>query len=148
MRIALATLAAIVLFTASGFSAAIKETTRLSVSSPSFTAPIDITDAGVLSLSNVYGGGFIGLPASAPDNDKVTSFVVTFDVQARDGVKVAAYVIGYAVDQQTGDGFVYLPGRDEPPYRRNVSTILREGQDGKWFRASDEWHAALKAHLR
>jgi hypothetical protein len=27
-------------------------------------------------------------------------------------------------------GFVYLPGRGEERYRLNVSTILREGQEG------------------
>jgi hypothetical protein len=31
----------------------------------------------------------------------------------------------------TGEGFIYLPGRGEEGWRRNVMAILRSGQDGK-----------------
>jgi len=36
----------------------------------------------------------------------------------------------------------------EPSYRRNVSTILRDGQDGYWHHASEEWSAVISRYVR
>jgi hypothetical protein len=147
MRTTLGTLAAIVLFAAAGFAAEIKSTTRITASSPAARQPIEITDRSVLLLSNVFAGSFIGAPADAPDST-LTRYTISFDVQWPGEVKAEAYVVQYCVDKATGQGYVYLPGRGDPSHARNISTILRTGQDGKWHRASAEWSAAIGRYLR
>jgi hypothetical protein len=83
----------------------------------------------VLALSNVFAGTFIGTPTLEAGSEW-PRYKVAFDVQARDGVKIEAYVVQYSKNRWTGEGFLYLPGRGDDPYWRNVSTILRDGQDG------------------
>jgi hypothetical protein len=131
---------------ASAISAAdIKSTTKIHIAvAGAASRSSDIADAGVLSLSNVFAGNFIGALADVPNT--LTLYTVTFDVQARDGIKSAAYVVQYGVDG-AGQAYIYLPGRGEPSYQRNVSTILRVGQDGRWHHASPEWSAAIQPYL-
>jgi hypothetical protein len=62
-------------------------------------------------------------------------------------VKPAAYVVTYSKNRWTGEGFIYLPGRSEDAYRRNISTIIRDGQDGHWHHASQAWSAAIGARV-
>jgi hypothetical protein len=147
MRTILSTLAALFVLTVCGLAAEIKSTTKLTVIAPGATRLIGITDAAVLRLSNVYAGEFIGQAASTPDAT-LTRYTITFDIQTLDGVKTGAYAVQYCVDKTTGVGFVYLPGSGDPQHRRNISTILREGQDGTWRRASGEWSAAIQPYLR
>jgi hypothetical protein len=128
-------------------TAAIKETARLTVSRFGLAQAIEITDPAVLALSNVFAGTFIGEPATEPDAEW-PRYAVAFDIQARDGIKVSAYVVAYCVNRWTGEGFVYLPGARDAVYRRNIATILRSGQEGRWHRASDPWSAALHPYLR
>jgi hypothetical protein len=147
MRTVVGTLAAFVLLSVGGVAAPIKSTTKITISSASAATPIEITDADVLAISSVYGGQFIGEPASEPDA-ALPRRTITFDIQTLDGIKVAAYVVHYVLDENTGLGYVYLPGRGEPSHPRNVSTILRVGQDGKWFAAAAEWNTAISQHLQ
>ena len=125
----------------------IKSTTRITVSADDLAQPIEITDDAALALSHVFAGRFIDRLAPAPAN-ALPRYTLTFDIQTMQGVKEAAYVVVYCVDNATGEGFVYLPGRGEPSYRRNVSTLLREGHDGYWHRASDEWSAVINRYVR
>ena len=129
-----------------GFASDIKSTVRLTISADGRSA-VDVSDPLVLALSHVYVGSFIGAPVEAPD-PSLTRFTVTFDIQQRDDmVKVRGYEVVYCRNAATGEGFVYLPGSGDS-YRRNISTILRSGQDGRWHRASDEWSAAISAYWR
>ena len=147
MRTLLGTLAAFVVLVTIAAAAEIKSTTKLTVIAPGAARLVEIADADVLRLSNVYAGAFIGEQTEAPD-PSLARYTITFDIQTLNGVKTGAYAVQYAVDDSTGVGFVYLPGRDDPQHRRNISTILREGQDGTWRRASPEWSAALQPYLR
>ena len=147
MRTILGTVAAVFVLVAGGFAAEIKSTTKLTVIAPGASQLVEITDAAVLRLSHVYAGQFIGAEATTPDA-MLTRYTITFDIQTLDGVKTGAYAVQYCLDDATGDGFIYLPGRGDPQWRRNISTILREEQDGTWRRASDEWSAAIKTYLR
>jgi hypothetical protein len=148
MRKIFATLVAVILVAISTVAADIKSTTKLSLSPLGTVAPIKaITDARVLTLSNVFAGSFIGEAVDAP-NPSFRRYAISFDIQLREGIKTDAYVVEYCVDDATGEAFVYLPGRGEPSYRRNVSTILRDGKDGHWHRASTEWSALLQPYVR
>lgn len=146
MRITLAAFAALILVAATGYSAEIKSTTRLTVTSGGLAQPIEITDAKALAISNVYAGTFIGSPATEP-NERLARYTVTFDIQTLQGIKSPAYTVEYCIDPQTGEGFIHLPGTGEA-HRRNISTILRQGHDGKWFSASTEWNAVMKERIR
>jgi len=124
----------------------IKETAKLTISGPGLRRPVEIRDPAVLALSNVFGGSFIGSAAAAPE-ETWPRYTVVFDVQHRNGVEAAAYVVHYVRDAATGEGFIYLPGRGDPRYRRNVHTILRTYQDGTWRHASRAWSQAIAARL-
>jgi hypothetical protein len=140
-------LAIVTCLAGSPLAVGIKETARLTILGSGLQRPIEITDPAVLTLSNVFVGTFIGGPAPEPDAAWVR-YRVAFDVQTLDGVKAAAYVIYYCANSGTGEGFIYLPGQGDESYRRNISTILRDGRDGRWHQASEAWSAALNARLR
>lgn len=145
MRTIIATLGAIIFAAVLTRAAEIKATTKISIAIAGTDAPArEVTDPNFLAMSNVFAGRFIGAPADVPNT--LTLYTVTFDIQSLDGVKAAAYVVRYGVDG-TGQAFIYLPGRGEDWYQRNVSTILRKGQDGHWHRASAEWSEAIQPYL-
>jgi hypothetical protein len=51
-----------------------------------------------------------------------------------------AYVVTYAFDPATNQGFVYLPGKGEDWYAVNTRSILRgKGVEGNWFMSSRAW---------
>jgi hypothetical protein len=125
----------------------IKETAKLTISALVLPRAIEVVDPPLLALSNVFAGTFIGTPATEPD-PSWTRYTIAFDVQTLRGVKQAAYVIYYSTNRSTGEGFIYLPGRGDGPYRRNISTILRDGQDGRWHRTTEAWSAAINARLQ
>jgi hypothetical protein len=54
-----------------------------------------------------------------------------------------AYIVSYAVDPETDQGYVYLPGKSDEPYRLNTRAIYR-GREGNWFRANAAWQAAFR----
>jgi hypothetical protein len=122
-----------------------KETVKLTISGPGLSQSLEVTDPPVLALSNVFSGAFISTPATEPDA-AWPRYAVAFDIQTLEQVRLA-YVVSYSRNRWTGEGFVYLPGRGEDWYRLNVSTILRDGQDGKWHHASEAWSRAIDAHL-
>ena len=52
--------------------------------------------------------------------------------------KPSVYVVSYANDPATGQGFVYLPGKGEELFASNAFLIYR-GVEGNWFLATGEW---------
>ena len=133
--------------TAAAPVAQIKETVRLTVSGSAIAQPLEIKDRRLLALSNVFAGSFIGAPAGEPD-PVWPRYTVTFDIQTGNGVRTPGYTIDYVKSRWTGEGFIYLPGRGTDRYRINIFTILRDGMDGAWHRASDAWSAAINSYLR
>jgi hypothetical protein len=124
-------------------------TVKLTVTAPTLSHPLDITDSRVLMSSHVFAGAFLAGGSIAPDAS-LPRYKVAFHVELpkwmNAGVQVK-YVVLYAKDSRTGRGFIYLPGRGEDGYRLNVGTIIRDGQDGTWHSAASEWAAALNTHL-
>jgi len=124
-------------------------TVKLTVTGPTLSQPLDITDSRVLMSSQVFAGAFLAGGSIAPDAS-LPRYKVAFHVELpkwmNAGIQVK-YVVLYVKDASTGQGFVYLPGRDEEGYWLNVGTILRDGQDGTWQVASTSWANALNKHL-
>jgi hypothetical protein len=128
-------------------------TVRLEVSGPTLPTPVHVTNRDLLEISNVYGGQFLGRPA-----DRVRAglprYVVVLVVEPRTPLPALAptgvykhYTFQYALDRQSGEGFVYLPGRGEDGYRGNIGLIIRDEQDGRWHHASEAWAALLNPYL-
>jgi hypothetical protein len=122
-------------------------TTRIVISAPGLQRPIETTDPK--ALANVWAGRFIA-EASPEPGLALPRYLLTFIVQPPRDTPRAMYVATYVRDPQSGSAFVYLPGRGEDGWAMNVRTILRDGQDGRWHRASAEWSDAVAAaiHLR
>jgi hypothetical protein len=135
---------AVIAFERPALTAGIKETTRLIIDGPALQGTIEITDPAVLALSHVYQGAFIGERAADPD-PAWPRFHVTFDIQALEGVRLAAYVVHYTTNPATGEGFIREGVADR---QRNAGTIFRTFRDTGWHHASAAWSSALNARLR
>ena len=57
------------------------------------------------------------------------------------------YRVSYAYDPVKQEGFVHIPGKDDPRYKENVWLILR-GVEGNWYRAWSDWDAVATALLK
>jgi hypothetical protein len=119
-------------------------TTRIVISGPGLSRPVETTDPK--ALANVWAGRFIADASPEPDL-ALPRYLLTFIVQPPRDAPHAMYVVSYVRHPQSGNGFVYLPGRGEEGWRTNVATILREGQDGHWHHAEREWSNAIAAVL-
>jgi hypothetical protein len=143
----LITVSLVVLAIAAGFAARVDAkgpTVRLTITGPGLLQPLDVTDPH--ALVHVWSTGFIG-PITVEPAASLPRYLVSFHVQPpRSNVKVM-YAVRYVVDPQTRKGFVYLPGRGEEGYGLNVSTILREADDGRWHHAPAAWSRAISSRL-
>jgi len=138
-------------------------TTRISLRDATLETSIDMTDPSVLRAFNVWAGpgtyangvesktGFIidwpaGIARDRPRDLGVyeVMFYVQYPGRSNDEL---VYVVQYSHDRASGRGFVYLPGRSDHYYFRNVRTILHgDNLEGHWFYATDAWYDAVN-HL-
>jgi hypothetical protein len=139
-------LAALLVTSAMAARIAAKGTTvRLTLAGPALSSPVEVTSPDAIA-ANVWAGNFIENPTTEPDK-AFPRYAVSFYVESPRGPVRMMYVVYYVRNPQTGQGLVYLPGRGEEWYRLNVSTILRDGQDGKWHEAESGWSEAIAAVL-
>lgn len=138
-------------------------TTNITIIGPDLQQPVAISDPAVLKSFLVWAGagvtvggvekteGFIIDWAQGAVTDRPSalrtfelSFYVRFANRPLDEqTDQLAYVVSYAVDPATGQGYVYLPGKSEEHYSLNTRTIYR-GREGNWFKASAAWQAAFR----
>lgn len=115
--------------------------------------PVEMTDREILKGFDVYSGQFIdwkkGLVAAPPNQD--IAYEVFFYMKWKErhskydqGNLKLIYSVRYVPGRDGAPGYVYLPGRDDDRYSINISTIIREGDDGKWHQASPAWDALMK----
>jgi hypothetical protein len=147
------------------------QTVKITIEGGSLRAPIVITDAQTLAPFNIWSGpGTFGcespktLPC-APDSARdVKSYPPSFVVDWSRGVIAApsralprykvsfwasndpqklAYVVTYAFDPATKQGYIYLPGGNDDGYYINTGSLSRSVVDpdveGNWFRAWIAW---------
>jgi hypothetical protein len=151
-RVVSAALCALVILSATVPAFAKGITTRITITGEGLRSPVDISDPQVLKNFNVWSGrgtfandvegteGFIvdwvsGAIADRPSG--LRTFSVSFYVRYanrpfNEQTDQLAYVVSYAVDPATGQGYVYLPGKSDEPYRLNTKSIYRECE-GNWF---------------
>lgn len=123
------------------------------ISDGGLTKPVEITDAAALKAFDPWFGQFadwkhnvVSEPACSRQSYQVVFYMKwpgrksALDL----GDLKAIYVVRYCFAH--GAGFVYLPARDEAP-RVNMATILRDGRDGTWNRATPEWDSLMRKAL-
>jgi hypothetical protein len=162
-RVIAAAFCLVVMFSATALVFAKGATTKITIVGAGLARPVEISDPEVLKNFNVWSGpgtfandvegtdGFIIDWASGAVKDRPTGlriFELSFYVRYanrpfREQTDQLAYIVSYAVDPATGQGYVYLPGKSDEPYRLNTRAIYR-GREGNWFRASAAWQAAFR----
>jgi hypothetical protein len=140
------TAAVVVLCAATGITLAAKgPTVKLTIARANGAPPIDITAGD--ALVHVWSDNFLGPIAPAPGAAMERYRMVFHVLPNRSRDVQVMYVVTYARNTETGESFVYLPGRGEEHYSLNVSTILR-GHEGRWHRAVPKWADAVNRSLR
>jgi hypothetical protein len=138
------------------------DTVKITIESVALAARIEITDPAVRQF-NIWSGpgtylngvegtqGFIVDWANRLDEAPVglhhykVSFYEGCELResspCRTSEPTLSYVVYYAYNPSTGDGFVYLPGRSGEFAQLNTSHIYRgRGYEGRWFRAAKAWN--------
>jgi hypothetical protein len=133
------------------------ETVKITIRGGDLSTPIQITDPNVLALIQVWSGK--GTYSNEPRLEE-PSFIIDWSqgptaeppkalpryevsFYANLPNKRLIYVVPYAFDAVTGQGYVYLPGKNDESYRLNVHTIIR-GVEGKWFHSWTRWDAVAE----
>lgn len=118
----------------------------------SLAQPIEITDRETLMLFSPWFDKFIdwekgvvAAPATQEQVFEVSIFMKSRpDNPAQDHRDMRLiYTLKYC-PRTSGPGYIYLPGKDDEHYAVNVSTILRDGHDGKWHQAATAWETVVK----
>jgi hypothetical protein len=78
-----------------------------------------------------WSRGFVKRPSA-----KFCVYTVSFYVNGRR--ERLAYVVLYACEPSTNDGFVHVPGQGDPSYSLNVASVVL-GVEGQWFHAWSAW---------
>jgi hypothetical protein len=131
--------------------AAKSRTVKLMISGPGIARPLEVTDPA--ALANAWGGEFLAGPASQPDA-RLPRYTVSFYAELMRAERTGSpeirlmYVVEYCRDPATAAGYVFLPGPDDGRYKLNATTILRDGQDGRWQHAAPAWNEAVWKALR
>jgi hypothetical protein len=138
------------------------ETVKIAIAGGDLSEPITLTDAEVLRPFNVWAGPGTGGTVNGVSWRSTEGFIIewtagTVSERPKDLPRYEVsfymnvsnrfdsgptYIVFYENDRATGNGYVYLPGRDDPQYRRNVFAIIRH-IEGNWFHASRAWQSAV-----
>lgn len=122
-------------------------TTQVTLSGPQLADPVH-TNAADIIAPNVWMGDFADLegdPVPAPPEvaQRITAYFWVND----QGTQRIAYAVDLVFDIEGQTALVYLPGPRDPRFANNTRSILRRGQDGRWFRADAAWAAAINQAL-
>ena len=146
---------------------AVGPTTRIVITAPSLSAPVEVTDAEQMGAFLVWAGpgvrvngqerlqGFIidwpaGVvtqrPAGLPRYE-VSFYVKHANRSLASQPEELAYVVWYETDSSSGRGYVYLPGKGDDGYTLNTRSIVR-GREGHWYFATSAWHEVATVWIR
>jgi len=132
-------------------------TLKIEIKGDDLTTPIQITDGKVLADFQVFSGrgtytneprleepSFIidwsqGSTVEPPNS--LPRYEISFYVDRHNERLV--YVVSYVFDAVTGNGYVYLPGKNDKNYTQNVHTVIR-GVEGKWFHSWARWDSVVQ----
>jgi hypothetical protein len=129
-------------------------TVKIAIEGASLAKPVEITGEAVGAF-HIWSGpgvfvngveqkeGFIidwskGILTQRPTGLREVE-VRFYASHAHDGKPSLAYVVTYAFDPATGQGFVYLPGRNDEAFKVNTAMFHGPAYEGNWFRATAAW---------
>ena len=138
-------------------------TTRITLDSGAQPTPIEIADPIVLKNFKVWAGagtymngvegteGFIvdwpaGVVTERPTGLQrfTVSFYVKYVNRPLEGqVEQLAYVVIYEHNAAAGEGYVYLPGKNDEWFSLNRKALGRGGREGNWLRATKLWQQVV-----
>jgi hypothetical protein len=139
-------------------------TTRIVITGSQLSEPIQLRDRAVVAPFNVWSGpgtfvnGVEGLDgfivdwragSVEPPIESLQQFEISFYVDG-DSAKQEriAYVVSYAFNPQTAEGYVYLPGKGDARWGPNVRSIVRGPKyEGHWFRATEAWQNVVRRYV-
>jgi hypothetical protein len=109
--------------------------TKITIESPKFARPIEITDPVITKQLQVFSSLIVDWASGAVTPPAgLETYPVSFHVEEY----AHPYVVLYAPDPSGKQGYVYLPGKEDEWYRTNIGMIWRH-VEGQWFRALAEW---------
>lgn len=136
-------------------------TLKIVVQGDGLTTPIQITDRNVLADFQVFSGkgtyanearleepSFIidwsrGSTVEPPES--LPRYEILFYVDRHH--ERLTYAVSYVFDAATGEGYVYLPGKNDKNYALNVHTITRR-VEGKWFHSWTKWDSVAQQRIQ
>jgi hypothetical protein len=143
-------------------------TVKITINGGGLAAAVVITDPGVADFP-VWAGpgvhvngveqteGFIidwpkGVVADVPAG--LQRYEVQFytgcrsdEAGCRDSNPALTYVVSYAYDPSSKEGFVYLPGRSDDAFRYNGAMYHGHGYEGHWLHATAEWEKFARSRI-
>jgi hypothetical protein len=163
------TLLVVTLVLVSAFAWSKSQTIRLEIVGPGLIKPLEITDRALLDHFSIWNGPGVRVTDRPvhlePGNrEQIGAFIdwsrgtvpqqpygsalytVTFHQGGRERMHDwhRRYMITYAYDPSSENGYIYLPGpKDGEVYERNVFSIVH-GIEGNWFYASPAWERSVR----
>lgn len=120
-------------------------TIRIMISGGGLTTPIEVTDAEILALSDVWLVQFLDHRRS-PVNQAppgLLPYEISFYTKLAENDVRKTFVVYYYPNVGPEQGFIYLPGRG-PVWELNIGTIYLPELNGKWIYADPAWEALIK----
>lgn len=132
------------------------DTSRITITGPGLTTPIENTAPNVLAKFRVWAGPMTssneaeslivnwaqGAVADRPKG--LSRYQVSFYVKNKQkNEEYLVYVVFYEFDPANAQGYVYVPGRTDEQYERNTFSIYH-GVEGNTFRAWQAWEDVAK----
>lgn len=145
------------------------QTIKLEIVGPGLIEPLEITDRTLLGRFSIWNGPGVRvndrpIHLEPGNREQIGAFIdwsrgtvpqqpygsalytVTFLQGGRERMHDwhRRYMITYAYDPSSEDGYIYLPGpKDGEVYQRNVFSIVH-GVEGNWFYASPAWERSVR----
>jgi len=125
-------------------------TKKITIEGPNLARPIEITDPDVTKDFQVFGG----LGTSNSESNGLIADWASGAVTPPSGLETYRvsfyldeyphpYVVLYAFNPSTSQGYVYIPGKADEWYRTNISIIIRH-VEGTWFRTRMRWEQVAR----
>ncbi len=122
-------------------------TVQLSITGPGLSKPVHTSDADAIAVGVWSGDFFQRNDAEIKPSGDLDRYLVYFWVDIGRTVEMK-YVVHYCWDEDAQSAFVYLPGPRDQFYRTNIYSIHRDGQNGKWYYATEQWGNAIRRILQ
>lgn len=128
--------ASVALLIAPAYLLAKGDTVRIIINGGNLAAPISVNEPAVAARFYVWSNLILDRSRGVVELPKgLQIYNVSFVTTRRNP---STYVLRYAIDPSTNNGYVYIPGKMDIEFSDNVWLIYR-GIEGDWFYACSEW---------